>query len=135
MTDIEFSDWYFLFLSPFNSENNGSVPLSLKATPPRPSTAREITESLSEKLKVPQEEFSIISIEEYRVRIYLYKTDTTFPLFNIFIAPHKIYMNNGIKDVECYQSLNEKSQSDFISMTRGQGSTSQLSPSQQMLTQ
>ena len=92
MTDIEFSDWYFLFLSPSNSENNGSLPLSHKATPPRPSTAREITESLSEKLKVPQEEFSIISIEEYRVRIYLYKTHTTFPFYSIFLSPHIKYI-------------------------------------------
>ena len=66
MTDIEFSEWYFLFLTPSNNET-GQADLTLNT---RPSTARDVTENLSGKLKVQSSDFRIISIEEYEVRIY-----------------------------------------------------------------
>ena len=74
MTDIEFSDWYFLFLTPSNNETgHAHTETDLKSSnkltmAPRATTAKEVTESLSKKLNVPSSEFSIISIEEYRVR-------------------------------------------------------------------
>ena len=75
MTDIEFSDWYFLFLTPTYNDNNGQAqtsntntanPNKLTLTALK-STSKEVAESLSEKLSVPASEFSIISIEEYQV--------------------------------------------------------------------
>ena len=66
MTDIEFSEWYFLFLTPVN---NQTAHTDLTQTT-RASAAREVTESLSRKLKVQTSEFRIISIEEYAVGKY-----------------------------------------------------------------
>ena len=83
MTDIEFSDWYFLFLTPTSNDHNGNNDLG-PSGPPSPSnlattnpnkltltalksTSQAVAESLSEKLSVPASEFSIISIEEYQV--------------------------------------------------------------------
>ena len=71
MTDIEFSEWYFLFLTPSDNET-GQADLTLNT---RPSTAGEVTESLSAKLKLQSSEFRIISIEEYDVRIYFYNVN------------------------------------------------------------
>ena len=77
MTDIEFSDWYFLFLTPTyndHNDNNELGPSKLATANPHKltlsdlkSTSIEVAESLSEKLSVPASEFSIISIEEYQV--------------------------------------------------------------------
>ena len=74
MTDIEFSDWYFLFLSP---DNSTTAPVSPRSEAPLPSPSSsssssssvsvEVTSSLAEKLHVPASQFSVSSVEQYRV--------------------------------------------------------------------
>ena len=72
MTEIEFSDWYFLFLSP---DNSTTAPVSPRSEAPLPSSSSsssssvsvEGTSSLAEKLHVPASQFSVSSVEQYRV--------------------------------------------------------------------
>lgn len=68
MTDIEFSDWYFLFLSP--TENKTDVEEITgpreKLRNPSSSVSDEVTGSLSEKLGVPVSQFRVGSLEQYQ---------------------------------------------------------------------
>ena len=73
MTEIEFSDWYFLFLSP---DNSTTAPVSPRSEAPLPSSSSssssssvsaEVTSNLAEKLHVPASQFSVSSVEQYRV--------------------------------------------------------------------
>ena len=71
MTEIEFSDWYFLFLSP---DNSTTAPVSPRSEAPLPSSSSssssvsaEVTSSLAEKLQVPASQFSVSSVDQYRV--------------------------------------------------------------------
>ena len=72
MTEIEFSDWYFLFLSP---DNSTTAPVSPRSEAPLPdsssssssSVSAGVTSSLAEKLHVPASQFSVSSVEQYRV--------------------------------------------------------------------
>ena len=70
MTEIEFSDWYFLFLSP---DNSTTAPVSPRSEAPLPasssssSVSAEVTSSLADKLHVPASQFSVSSVEQYRV--------------------------------------------------------------------
>ena len=73
MTEIEFSDWYFLFLSP---DNSTTAPVSPRSEAPLPSSSSssssssvsaEVTSSLAEKLHVPASQFSVSTVEQYRV--------------------------------------------------------------------
>ena len=70
MTDIEFSDWYFLFLSP--TENKTDVEEITgpreKLRNPSSSVSDEVTGSLSEKLGVPVSQFRVGCLEQYQVR-------------------------------------------------------------------
>ena len=77
MTEIEFSDWYFLFFSLFNNRSESGATEnprgfqvlghSEKLETPSSSVSDEVTRSLSEKLKVPVSEFRVSSVEQYRV--------------------------------------------------------------------
>lgn len=74
MTEIEFSDWYFLFFSLSNNRTEAENPRgfqvlghSEKLETPSSSVSDEVTRSLSEKLKVPVSEFRVSSVEQYRV--------------------------------------------------------------------
>ena len=74
MTEIEFSDWYFLFLSPsrnksdFEGTSSSQVSRNFeKLETPSSSVSDEVTRSLSEKLKVPASHFRVSSVEQYRV--------------------------------------------------------------------
>ena len=73
MTDIEFSDWYFLFLSPVteNRTDVGALTQPGEKLPnPSSSVSDEVTRSLSEKLRVPVSQFRVGTLEQYRVRFY-----------------------------------------------------------------
>ena len=79
MTDIEFSDWYFLFLSPSNNKTDvenlsksgfqdqlEKNPAKLSASAAS-SVSKEVSGSLAEKLQVPVSQFRISSVEQYKV--------------------------------------------------------------------
>jgi len=68
MTDIEFSDWYFLFLSPTENRTDvGEITGPREKLPtPSSSVSDEVTRSLSEKLRVPVSQFRVGSLEQYR---------------------------------------------------------------------
>ena len=70
MTDIEFSDWYFLFLSPTENRTDVGELTGPREKLPSPSSSvsDEVTRSLSEKLRVPASQFRVGSLEQYRVR-------------------------------------------------------------------
>ena len=73
MTEIEFSNWYFLFLSPRNktdAEVLSTSQVSRNSEKPETqssSVSDEVTRSLSEKLQVPASMFLVSSVEQYRV--------------------------------------------------------------------
>ena len=96
MTDIEFSEWYFLFLTPVNNQT-ANTDLTQKT---RASAARELTESLSRKLKVQTSEFRIISIEEYAVGKHFNSkfSPSVEPVASALDVEHLLlltFMNNG----------------------------------------
>lgn len=81
MTEIEFSDWYFLFLSPALINSSDSVATDvenvrrgqpegfqyqLSASLASP-VSKQVSRSLAEKLQVPISQFSISSVEQYKV--------------------------------------------------------------------
>ena len=70
MTDIEFSDWYFLFLSPTENRTDvGEITGPREKLPsPSSSVSDEVTRSLAEKLGVPISQFRVGSLEQYQVR-------------------------------------------------------------------
>ena len=69
MTDIEFSDWYFLFLSPIENKTDVEEITGPreKLQNPSSSVSDEVTRSLSEKLGVPVSQFRVGSLEQYQV--------------------------------------------------------------------
>ena len=83
MTEIEFSDWYFLFLSPLSNSSSNVVvatdkenvekggkregsPYQLSASYASP-VSDQVSKSLAEKLQVPISQFRISSVEQYKV--------------------------------------------------------------------
>ena len=138
MTDIEFSDWYFLFLTPtftYNDHNekndlgpsDSPSPSNLATTSPNKltltalkSTSKEVAESLSEKLSVPASEFSIISIEEYQVLC----SGSIFYFYKVKLRVHySLYERREIKPYsaaltfkeQMYTFLVQLSESKFVS--------------------
>ena len=79
MTEIEFSDWYFLFLSPLINSSSAvatdvenvrkgqeGFQYQLSASLASP-VSKQVSRSLAEKLGVPISQFSVSSVEQYKV--------------------------------------------------------------------